>query len=187
MQRIRKKEYCLYCYTPIVAKPGPSQRCESCDRVHVRINQAVYWSLEPGLRKIEWWIKAGIVVFVVGLFMVLVKAVDLGPHAVNSFFIGPLVMLGGVLWWTAGLITRKPRYFSARVLWSTVLVLLVLGPPVLFFLMDVVARRESYGAEYWKGLLFMSSPAVPMIVIAGVLHFFSDRFEAFKRKRLEGV
>ena len=185
-RRIKRSQYCLYCYTPLPSKAGPSLRCESCGRIHVRIDSAKFWTREPRLLSLERSVKAGIILSVVALFLVLARAVDMGPHRVNTFFIMPLLMLGGVLWWTAGLVTRKARYFSPRMLWSTVLVLMVVGPPVLIFALDISARRESFGPEYWKALLVLASPAAPMFIIATALHLFGDRFEAFKRKRIDG-
>lgn len=184
-QRIQRAQYCLYCYEPLESKSGPSQRCGRCGRIHVRINQQVYWSLEPRLRFIENLVKLGIVIFLAGLMVALAVEVGMGAHRVNTFFIGPLVFLGFVLWWTAGLITRKPRHFSPRMLWSTVLLLLVFGPPVIFFVLDVAARREAFGPEYWNSMLMMVIPALPMAFIAAGLHVFGRRFEAFKKRRIE--
>lgn len=184
-QRIQRAGYCLYCYTTLESTSGPSQRCPSCGRVHVRVNQAVFWTLEPRLRWIEAMVKAGIVLFLVGVLLALAMKVDMGTHPVNTFFIGPLVFLGFVLWWTAGLITRKPRHFSPRLLWVTVLGLLVVGPPILLFVLDVAARRESFGPAYWNSMLLLTSPAIPMFCIALALHFFAGRFEAFKKRRIE--
>ncbi len=131
-------------------------------------------------------IKALIVVLMVALFLSLALAVDMGPHAVNTFFVGPIVWLGGVLWWTAGLITRKPRYFSPKLLWVGSILLLVLGTPVLMFVLDLVARRESFGPEYWRNYLVLVSPALPLIILASLLPILGERFESFKRERVSG-
>ena len=184
MDKIHRTEYCLYCYEPLQGPSRASQRCERCGKVHLHADHATYWTRERRLVEVESLVKFGIFILVVIFFFALANKVGMGPHRINTFFIGPLVMLGGVLWWTAGLITRKPRYFSPRVLWISTIVLLILGPPVLLFVLDVIARKESFGPEYWKGYLVLASPGLPMLLIAVALHFLGDRFQEFKRKRI---
>ncbi len=179
---IHSLEYCLYCYTPMVSTQGASQRCAHCGRAHLRVDHASYWSKEPKLVRIEWAIKLSIAAIVIGFWYLTSTAYDLGM--VSTFLIGPLLMLGGVMWWTAGLITRKSRYFSARVLWGASIGLLVLGIPILLFVMDVIARQEIFGAEYWRSYLILASPAAPMSLLALVLHGVSAQFEEFKELRL---
>lgn len=177
-------EYCLYCYAPMATTVGASQRCARCGKVHLRRDQVSHWSREPKLIAIEWAIKSVIVVGLIVYLGITTTNYQLGP--VSTFFIGPLLMLGGVLWWTTGLITRRPRYFSARVLWSTTILMLVFGTPLLLFVMDIVARRESFDSDYWQAYMVLASPALPMLIIAALLHFFSARFAAFKKRRVAG-
>jgi hypothetical protein len=179
---IHSLEYCLYCYTPMVSTKGASQRCAHCGRIHLRIDHASHWTKEPKLVALEWIIKLSIASVVVAFWFLTSTEYDLGP--VSTFLIGPLLMLGGVMCWTAGLITRKSRYFSARVLWGASIGMLVLGIPVLLFVMDVTARKETFGAEYWRSYLILSSPAMPMALVALLLHGFAEQFEDFKQRRL---
>ena len=153
---------------------GPSQRCSRCGRIHLHVNQEVYWTLEPGLRRIERAVKAGIVLFLALFLIAITKEYELGP--VSSFFVGPLVWLGCALWWTAGLITRKPRHFSPRLLWTTTVIMLVVAPPILIFLLDVAARREGFDATYWRKLLLLATPGMPAFVFAGALQLFGWLF-----------
>lgn len=185
MSEIHRSAYCLYCYEPLEPSSKPTQRCPRCGKIHVQVNQAVFWSLEPALLRIERGIKLGVVLLMAALLVAVAKKMGMEAHRVNAVFIGPIAMLGGVLWWTAGLITRKPRYFSARLLWSTVLVLLVVVPPILLLVLDLQTHRGSFGPEYWRSLLFLTAPALPMVVLAACLRHFAGRFEEFKKRRIE--
>lgn len=182
---VHSLEYCLFCYAPMATTCGASQRCARCGRVHLRIDHSTHWSREPKLVCIEWSIKGVIASLIIAWFVYLSMNHELGP--VSTFLIGPMLMLGGVLWWTAGLITRKPRYFSGRVLWTSSILMLAFGTPVLLFIMDVVARRSTFGSEYWKAYLILASPVLPMIVIAGLLLLFAKSFDRFKERRLAGL
>ncbi|MFT7671102.1 MAG: hypothetical protein ACI8X5_003818 [Planctomycetota bacterium] len=184
---VNTRHYCLYCYTPFLSTGNASQRCPECARIHVRVDQALYWSREPALISMECSVKAIILLFLALFYWVLIKTIGMGAHRINTFLIGPMVLLGGVLWWTAGLITRKPRYFSARLLWGLVIGLLIVAPPVLLFVMDLVAHRASFGAAYWKASFAMMLPGIPMLIIGIALHFLGRRFERFKRARIESV
>ncbi len=181
---IQRAHYCLYCYGPLESKPGPSQRCERCGRVHVQVDHAVYWTLEPRMRWIERVVKASIVVSILGLPLVLVKWSGGFDNLTGTFLCGPFLLLGPALWWTAGLITRQPRHFSPRVLWTTVVLLFAVAPPILIFIIDVAARHESFGPDYWRALPLMAVPATPAILVAAGLQLFGRSFEAFKRRRI---
>lgn len=181
-KKIHSLEYCLYCYAPLTTTSGASQRCPHCGRVHLRADHASRWTREPLLVRIEQSIKLLIAGLICGWLVYLNNTIHLGR--LSTFLIGPLLMLGGVLWCTAGLITRKSRYFSGRVLWCSSILLLVVGLPLLLFVMDVVARRQSFNAEYWSTYLVLASPALPLILFAIALHFGARRFEAFKARRL---
>lgn len=182
--QVQTTAYCLYCYAPLESSSGPSKRCARCGNIHLKADQATYWTRERYMRGVEYAVKLGIVVFLVLFFLALAAKVDMGAHRINTFFIGPLALLGGVLWWTAGLITRKPRYFSPRLLWGLVLLLLIVGPPILFFVMDVIARKETFGPGYWTNSLALALPGLPLLVIGALLHFFGEHFEGFKRRRI---
>lgn len=179
---VHSLEYCLYCYSPMVSTTGASQRCAHCGRVHLRVDHGSYWTREPKLVRLEWFIKLSIAATVIGAWLFISKTYDLGR--VSSFLVGPMLMLGGVMWWTAGLITRKSRYFSGRVLWGASIGLLVLGIPILLFILDVIARRDSFGSEYWRSYLILASPAMPMSLLGVLLHAFAAQFEEFKEQRL---
>ena len=189
---IFRHEYCLYCYAPLHTL-NASQRCARCGRVHVRADQAAYWTKEPTIVRVERVLKFGVVLLMVGVFSVFWFDIDLGHERlktfhlgrVNTFLIGPLLMLGGLLWWTAGFITRKPRYFSPSVLWISVFLMLALGTPVLLFILDVAARHSSFGAEYWEAYLVLASPAIPMPFLGLALFLLSRKYEVFKKQRVD--
>lgn len=183
--RIQTSSYCLYCYSSIETTRGVSQRCPRCGRRHSKAEHEAYWSREPRLRAIESLIKTLIVAGMAVLILAIIG--ELGPDGapVILFFIGPIVWLGGALFWTAGLITRRPRYFSAKLLWVGSITLYVVGTPILMFVLDVIARRESFGADYWRSYLLLVSPAVPLAMLAAGLRWFGGWFETFKRERLE--
>jgi hypothetical protein len=179
---IHSLEYCLYCYTPMMTTKGASQRCAHCGRVHLRIDHTSHWTKEPKLVALERFIKLSIAAVVTAFWFYTSAEYNLGP--VSSFLFGPLLMLGGVMWWTAGLITRKSRYFSGRVLWGASIAMLVVGMPILLFVMDVTARHETFGAEYWRSYLILASPAMPMTLVALLLLGLTTHFEDFKARRL---
>ncbi len=158
----------------------------------MRADQASYWSREPKIVRVERLVKFGVVVLTLGIFSVFLFQLDLGHERlktfklgpVNSFLVGPLLMLGGLMWWTAGFITRKPRYFSPRVLWVSVFLMFAVGTPVLLFILRVAARRASFDAEYWQAYLVLAPPAIPMPFLGILLVLAGRRFEAFKRRRI---
>lgn len=181
---LASSRYCLYCYEALERTGSVSQRCPRCNRVHLKRDSLRFWTREPQMIVIERCVKAGVVLFIVALFLAIHATLGPTAQSTDSFFFGPLVMLGGVLWWTAGLITRKPRNFSARLLWGLVILLLVVGPPVLFMTLDLVAQREDMDFDYLKRNLAMALPGLPLIVIGIPLHFLSGRFERFKQERI---
>lgn len=183
--RVQTASYCLYCYAPLETTGAVSQQCPRCGRRHSRGEHAQYWSREPRLREYEVTIKALIVLAVLALVPLIIKELGSDSSPLILFFIGPLVWFGGVLYWTVGLLTRRPRYFSARLLWLGTITLYVVGTPLLMFTLDLIARREDFGAEYWRKYLVLLTPAVPLLILASALGAFGRRFEEFKRRRIE--
>ena len=181
----RKFDYCLYCYAPL----GGAEECPDCGVPHVVVDARAYWSREPRLRALEGALKAVLYVALVFAFVKLAIVVgsESGDPRVAAFLVGPILILGIALHWTAGLITRRAGYVSPKLVWGLVVGLFVFAGPLLLVLLDFLARRDVTGGEYWGKFVDIFVRGLPVLLLGGVLYLAGLGLEAYKRRVLPGA
>lgn len=175
-------DYCLYCYATL----DGAKDCPACGRAHVVVDARIYWSREPRLRRFEQALKGLLITLLVLVFVWLAVQVgsESGDSRVATFLVGPALIIGGALFWTAGLVTRRPGYVSPSLVWGLVIGLFVIAGPLLLVLLDFLAQRDISGGEYWGKFANIFVRGLPMLLLGGVLLLAGRALAAYKRRVL---
>jgi hypothetical protein len=115
------RPYCLRCYLALERRKDARQVCPRCDYVNVRVDQRIYWTQEVWLCRLEQIAKIGIVLLIAWITWQMLFARQAGTGRGHGFAVGFPILLGVVLWDTAGKITRQLPYFRATIVWAVIL------------------------------------------------------------------
>ena len=178
-------DYCLFCYAKLDGAP----ECPDCGRAHDVLHARTFWSREPRLRRFEEALKGLLVTLLVLAFVWLAVRVgsESGDPRVAAFLVGPVLIVGGALYWTAGLITRRASYVSPRLVWGLVIGLFVFAGPLLLVLLDFLSKRDISGGEYWGKFADIFVRGLPVLGIGAVLLLASRGLGSYKRRVLPGA
>lgn len=143
--------YCLYCYASLGVSmatdshakdekakqrqaPGASLHCPKCERVNLVVDTHRFWSKETRLVELEWWLKAGVMVLVLGISAVALLNPGTGLSAAGHGMAAGAPILIGILLWDLASITLKRSLFNGAIVWGVVAVVAGLLPAIGIFL-----------------------------------------------------
>lgn len=109
--------YCLACYAPIERSTRTSVTCPRCEFVNLAADQRRYWTLEPKLKETEWLAKVATGLVVGLVVFLMMRRIGIRFGLAQGYAVGFPIVIGWVLWETAGKITQKKPYFRATLFW----------------------------------------------------------------------
>ncbi len=135
----RGRRTCLYCYAPFRVERG-TQACPDCGAEQSRLDQERWWTREARFVGIEKGLKVGALLLTALLGVVLTQVMDVTSL---PWGIGLLAALGGLLWYTAGCVTRRASFMDLRFLWPPLLVCIAFGPLVISELLRWIGGEQA--------------------------------------------
>ena len=127
--------YCLRCYLPLGSFESSREICTRCGHVNLRVDQDVYWTQEPAIRRLELAVKALIVVLSLWVASWIEPKGNVGRYWTIYQYGFPL-FIGCVLFVNASRITRKRSAGKPRLGWALFFLSIPLAPIVFGALVD---------------------------------------------------
>ncbi len=90
------------------------------------------------------------------------------------------ILVGWILWETAGLLTRRKAVLDMGLLWPAIFLCIGIGPPLFFLTLEVSVEAPGIGQTVAAGLLW----ALPWIVPAWLIRRLGQRFVRFREERV---
>jgi hypothetical protein len=178
--------YCLYCYAPLGPERGATQHCRSCGQLNVRADHSIFWTREPSLEKLEHALKLVIIgALVIGSLIAIPEFIEMkavGPGA-GWVIVVPMVAMTMLLWQTASLLTRRPRYVRIRLTWTLLFLLVPIAPLLYGSAIALSVDARSLG---WIGLAggYGGLVLLPSLALAGLVWRSGTWLERWKCRRI---
>lgn len=186
-----QRSYCLRCYSDLDWPSSARTVCPSCGFLNLRVDHRVYWTREPKLVEVEWSLKAAVIVVsgIVGFSLISTSTAS-GTGA-GWFFAIPFVA-AVAMWSSLSKITRHGSYFSAKVLWSAVFLLPVVGLLVVGIcqvvgcLSSSTGWDELAGIELWVSLAVVGVLAALFSILGASVWVLMAWAERWKARKISG-
>ena len=170
-----QRPYCLRCYAPLEKVREACLTCAACGHRNVLADQRLFWTQEPNLMELEWFLKVGIVFLLAVIFWALLSGMQMQFGMGQGYAIGFPIVIGAVLWETTGKLTRRKPYFRATLFWTAIPLVIAL-PAVLGMLYP--------GDAPAIGRAIMAAIALVLISFALLARWIGMRLEHWKEARI---
>ena len=171
-----QRPYCLRCYAALDKTRQATVACESCRCINVMADQRLYWTQEPSLIEVEFFVKVGIGFVLAGMYWLMLRGMRMQFGTGQGYAIGGVIVIGAVLWETAAKITRRKLYFRATLFWNAV--------PAVIALPLVVGTLWPSREVPMTGRAIVAAIALVLFSFSLAAHRIGGRIERWKSERI---
>ena len=171
--------WCLSCFAPLPAfKKRPSVECTHCGKINLRVDMGVFWSQDRDMRQWEAALKT---VILVGCAYLTWRASG-GAHSgwAAGYYIAIPLIAAMALWETVSQLTRFPRYFRPKILWTAAT--LVGGYPIALVL--VAVGVDALARSSWSSAAWVLSVALVLFSLPLFVHLAGRAFVRWRDARV---